>query len=119
MRLVTASLLTALAITATANAQIPQRTEGDVQQAKKEIRRLWGTSAPRVFCIIQRESGWNPRAVSRTGDHGLMQLNAYTWRRYFGKRWARVYDPVANVRMGYAVYKRQGWGAWRGGRWSC
>lgn len=107
------------AVGAHAGSSIPQREEGDIQQARREIRRLWGASAPRVFCVIGRESGWRPNAVSATGDHGLLQLNAYTWRRYFGVRWARVYDPVENVRMGYVVWKRQGWAAWRGGRWEC
>lgn len=105
--------ITLLTITATADATT-------VAQAKKEVRRLWGKQAPRAYCIIGRESGWNPRAVSATGDHGLFQLNAYTWERYFGRRWARRYDPVANVRMGYVIYKRAGgFSPWRGGRWAC
>ena len=79
-----------------------------VADAKREIRRLWGDRASTMECVVRFESGWNPRAVSRTGDHGLSQLNAYTWRRHFGQRWALVYDPVANIRMAYEVYVRAG-----------
>ena len=92
-------------------------TASTVAQARAEVWRLWGRNAPRMICIIGRESQWNPRAVSRTGDHGLMQLNAYSWRRSFGARWASVYDPVANVRMGYDIYRIQGFRAWTAYRW--
>lgn len=88
-----------------------------VQQARAEVWRLWGAQAPRMICVIGRESRWNPHAVSPTGDHGLVQLNAYSWRRHFGSRWASVYDPVENVRMGYRVWRLQGWNAWTTARW--
>lgn len=90
-----------------------------VAQAKKEIRRLWGKQAPRAFCIVGRESSWNPRAVSRTNDHGLFQLNAIHARTFGPKLWARRYDPVANVDMAYRLYLADGFGPWRGGRWAC
>ena len=88
-----------------------------VTQARAEVERLWGSSANRMLCIIRRESGWNPRAVSRTDDHGLLQLHRPVWNRYFGDRWSSVYDPVANVRMGYRVWLIQGFGAWTTARW--
>ena len=89
-----------------------------VRDARREVWRLWGSSAPRMLCIIDRESGWTPRAVSRTDDHGLVQLNAPSWARYFGRRWQLRYDPVANVRMGYRVWQLQGFSAWTTAR-SC
>lgn len=114
------TLVIALTLAAGAHAAIPQRAEGDIQQARKEIRRLWGSSAPRMICIIGRESGWRANAVSATDDHGLAQLHRPIWKRFFGpRRWAKVYDPVENVRMAYVVWKRQGWAAWYGGRWDC
>lgn len=88
-----------------------------VSQARQEVWRLWGSSAPRMLCIIGRESSWNARAVSRTDDHGLVQLNRPSWARHFGARWASVYDPVENVRMGYRVWRIQGFGAWTASRW--
>jgi len=85
-----------------------------ITDARREVWRLWGTThAPRMWCTIGRESGYLPWAVSRTGDHGLTQINARSWRRYFGERqWARVYDPVENVRMAYVIYRLQGFAAW-------
>ena len=88
-----------------------------VTQARQEVWRLWGSSAPRMLCIIGRESQWRPWAVSPTDDHGLVQLHRPSWQRYFGDRWALVYDPVANVRMGYRVYRIQGFRAWTTARW--
>lgn len=88
-----------------------------VSQARAEVHRLWGAQAPRMLCIIGRESSWNPRAVSRTDDHGLVQLNRPSWQRYFGARWNLRYDPVENVRMGYRVWRIQGFGAWTTARW--
>lgn len=105
-------LLAVLALAPTAHATT-------VAQGKKEIRRLFGHDADWAMCIVNRESGWNPRAVSATNDHGLFQLNAPTWQRFFGGRWQRVYDPVANVRMAYTIYRRAGRSPWHGGRWSC
>lgn len=90
-----------------------------VQDARREINRLFKHDAAWARCIVARESSWNPRAVSATNDHGLFQLNAPTWQRYFGSRWQRVYDPVANVRMAYAIYRRGGKQPWSGGRWAC
>ena len=85
--------------------------------ARREVWRLWGQSAPRMICIINKESNWNPWAVSRTDDHGLVQLNRPSWQHYFGARWHHRYDPVANVRMGYRVWRIQGWSAWTTSRW--
>lgn len=83
-----------------------------VRDARRETWRLWGQDAPRMWCIFGKESSLNPRAVSRTNDHGIAQLNAPSWARYFGRRWALVYDPVANVRMAHRVWQLQGFGAW-------
>lgn len=87
-----------------------------VAQARAEVWRIWGPNAPRMLCTIGRESSWRPWVVSPTDDHGLAQLNAPTWRRHFGRRWAMVYDPVANVRMAREVFleterlqRRNGW----------
>jgi membrane-bound lytic murein transglycosylase MltF len=103
---------------AAANARVPAHGS-TVAQAKKEIRRLWGPQAPRAFCIVGRESSWNPRAVSRTNDHGLFQLNAIHARTYGRVWWARRYDPVANVRMAWRLYRGAGWSPWAGGAYRC
>jgi soluble lytic murein transglycosylase-like protein len=50
-----------------------------------------------VRAIIVVESGFNPRAVSKKGAIGLMQLQPATARRYGVKN---IYDPEQNVRAG-------------------
>lgn len=50
-----------------------------------------------VRAVIAVESGFNPRAVSKKGAIGLMQLQPATARRYGVKN---IYDPEENVRAG-------------------
>ena len=50
-----------------------------------------------VRAVIVVESGFNPRAVSKKGAIGLMQLQPATARRYGVQN---IYDPEQNVRAG-------------------
>ena len=50
-----------------------------------------------VRAVIAVESGFNPRAVSKKGAVGLMQLQPQTARRYGVKD---IYDPEQNIRAG-------------------
>jgi soluble lytic murein transglycosylase-like protein len=50
-----------------------------------------------VRAVIVVESGFNPRAVSKRGAIGLMQLQPATAKRYGVKN---IYDPGENVRAG-------------------
>jgi soluble lytic murein transglycosylase-like protein len=50
-----------------------------------------------VRAVIVVESGFNPRAISKKGAIGLMQLQPATARRYGVKD---IYDPEQNVRAG-------------------
>jgi soluble lytic murein transglycosylase-like protein len=50
-----------------------------------------------VHAVIVVESGFNPRAVSKRGAIGLMQLRPETARRYGV---TDIYDPEQNVRAG-------------------
>lgn len=61
--------------------------------------------------IVYCESRWNPRAVSRTNDHGLFQIN----KRWNGTAWKKgesIYDPVWNTLQAARFYKSRGWGDW-------
>lgn len=109
--ILTLAVISLLACTTAAQAST-------VAQARKEIRRLWGKQAPRAFCIVGRESHWNPRAVSRTNDHGLFQINAIH-SRSMSDLWARRYDPVVNVHMAWRLYRGAGWHPWDGGAYAC
>lgn len=50
-----------------------------------------------VRAVIVVESGFNPRAVSKRGAIGLMQLRPSTARRYGV---TNIYDPAQNIRAG-------------------
>ena len=56
-----------------------------------------GKAAKAVRAVIVVESGFNPRAVSKRGAVGLMQLLPATARRYGVKD---LYDPEQNIRAG-------------------
>jgi len=72
----------------------------------------------RAFCIVGRESQWNPRAISPTGDYGLWQWNYATWHRVLD--WNRIFDPVYSTAMAWRI-TRHGvdWSPWRGGTYAC
>ena len=56
-----------------------------------------GIDAALVHAVITAESGYNPRAISRTGAQGLMQLMPGTAKRYAVKD---AFDPKQNIRGG-------------------
>lgn len=60
-----------------------------------------------AMLTMSRESGGNPRAISKTDDHGLFQIhNGLT---NYGQA---IYDPETNVRIAYNMYKARGWKPW-------
>ncbi|HEY2630563.1 MAG TPA: lytic transglycosylase domain-containing protein, partial [Usitatibacter sp.] len=50
-----------------------------------------------VHAVISAESNYNPKAVSRTGAQGLMQLMPETARRYGVQN---SMDPIENIHAG-------------------
>ena len=67
--------------------------DGVIRSAAKDAT----IQAALVRAVIVVESGFNPRAVSKKGAIGLMQLQPATAKRY-GVR--NIYDPEQNVRAG-------------------
>lgn len=67
--------------------------------------------------VAQCESELNPRAVSPTNDHGVMQLNARYHRAQFervtGVAWSpNVYHASYNAAYAKWLWSQQGWGPW-------
>jgi len=53
--------------------------------SRELVRRAFAGDAERwALCVLERESGGNPGAISRTGDYGLPQINraSHPWVDY-------------------------------------
>jgi soluble lytic murein transglycosylase-like protein len=74
--------------------QLPQAPFGELIQT---AARKYGVDADLVFSVIVAESNFNPRAISRRGARGLMQLLPSTAAR-LGVR--DVFDPAQNIDAG-------------------
>ena len=84
----------------------------------------------KAACIIQRESGGNPNAISPTRDYGLFQINRAAHKANFQARYHISFEtgalrPDLNARYArylYDYYKARGqdpFTPWHGGRYSC
>jgi len=75
-------------------------------------------------CIVKRESGGNPSAISATNDYGLFQINRAAHKRQFEARYGapferKALDPVLNGKYAAYLYSVAGWSPWRGGKYRC
>lgn len=70
-----------------------------------------------ALAVMQAESGCNPNADNSglnsdgTNDKGLMQINSIHVTSGLISDTAR-FDPEANVKAAYAIYRGSGWSAW-------
>jgi soluble lytic murein transglycosylase-like protein len=81
----------------TASANTDADVEDDMDAYIKEVSARYGVPADLVAAVIEAESDNNPRAVSRRGARGLMQLMPKT-ARTLGVR--DPFDPRANIDAG-------------------
>jgi hypothetical protein len=84
---------TAIGVATNVRLEANPRFDPIIQRVAKEQ----GVDVALVRAVIQVESGYEPRARSRKGAMGLMQLMPETARLY-GVR--NVYDPTANIEAG-------------------
>lgn len=79
-----------------AQAKIP---DGPYGELIFEAARRHSVNPQVVAALIRAESAGNPRAVSRKGARGLMQLMPATAER-FGTRKEKLYEPKENLEAG-------------------
>ena len=75
-------------------------------------------------CIVKRESGGNPSAISATNDYGLFQINRVAHKRQFEARYGapferKALDPVLNGKYAAFLFSQVGWSPWAGGKYPC
>jgi len=85
-----------------------QAYEAHIQAASTR----YGVNTRLVGAVILQESGGNPRATSRVGAAGLMQLMPGTFAE-MGYDPARIYEPAMNIEAGVR-YLAQGLSAFGG-----
>ncbi|HET8948372.1 MAG TPA: lytic transglycosylase domain-containing protein [Candidatus Polarisedimenticolia bacterium] len=73
-----------------------------LMQMASKIARRHGVAEPLVHAVIEVESKYNPKAKSRAGAMGLMQLMPKTANRFSV---ADAFDPVQNVDAGVRYLK--------------
>jgi soluble lytic murein transglycosylase-like protein len=85
-----------LAFAALLAARAPVPFEAEIDAALAETAAIYPVPKALVLAVISVESGFRPRAVSRAGARGLMQLMPYTARRV-GVAERHLFDPAQNV----------------------
>ena len=73
-----------------------------LRELASRIAKRHGVAEPLVHAVIEVESSYNPKAVSRAGAMGLMQLMPKTADRFSV---ADAFDPVQNVDGGVRYLK--------------
>lgn len=93
------TLLLALLCVAPAPASRPQRYEAEISAAVADVARVWPVPPALVRAVIRQESAFNPRAISRVGARGLMQLMPETAAKV-GVDPRSLFTPAANILAG-------------------
>ncbi|WP_242352725.1 MULTISPECIES: lytic transglycosylase domain-containing protein [unclassified Anaeromyxobacter] len=85
-----------LAVAALLAARGPIPFEAEIDAALAETAAIYPVPKALVVAVISVESSFRPRAVSRAGAKGLMQLMPYTARRV-GIAERDLFDPRRNI----------------------
>jgi Soluble lytic murein transglycosylase and related regulatory proteins (some contain LysM/invasin domains) len=68
-----------------------------------ELCRAYDVNPATVFAIMDVESTFRLRAISPTGDYGLMQINAKSYPEYTTDE---LLDPYRNITIGVGIYAK-------------
>ena len=77
------------------------------KSVEQKIRDTFPEDPDRAVKIAKCESGLNPKAVSPTNDHGLMQIN-----KSVHKVDGDIYDVDTNLQFARKLYDERGWKPW-------
>jgi soluble lytic murein transglycosylase-like protein len=86
-------------LTLAAGAASHGRYDAEIAQAVASVRDVYPVPVALVKAVITAESGWKPRAVSRAGARGLMQLMPATAAKT-GVRAEDLFEPAPNILAG-------------------
>ncbi len=73
--------------------------DADIRTATRSVAGIWAIPASFVKAVIERESGFRPRALSRAGAVGLMQVMPRNANR-LGVTSAELWNPAQNILAG-------------------
>jgi len=81
-------------------------TIDQVKQLVLQKAAQYGIDPGVAYAQIDRESGFNPRAVGSSGERGLAQFMPGTWARFGSGSFDNAFDPELNLNAwgGYMTY---------------
>jgi len=71
-----------------------------------ELSPEYGFTPAQILALVEIESAGNPRAISKTGDYGLLQVNMRTWQRELRLDRNRILEIKYNLRAGLQILQR-------------
>ncbi len=88
---------------------VSKKIEEDVEKWRPLVEKYFPENqVDNALKIMACESKGNPNAISRTNDHGLMQI--HKGLQIYG---TRIYDPEFNIQIAYNnYYSKRGWQPW-------
>lgn len=99
-------------------------TNWSPSKVKKYIREVFKDVSKKeqdkVIAVFTSESGLNCKAVSKTKDVGVAQINSIHWKRFGGKE--KLMGCAENIRAAHTIYKEWGnslrpWTNYKNGRY--
>jgi soluble lytic murein transglycosylase-like protein len=75
------------------------RFDAEIAAAVRDVEHVHPVPSALIKAVIQHESGFNPKAISRAGAIGLMQVMPYSAPRV-GVTEADLWDPAKNILAG-------------------